>query len=84
MNANYVRIKINICINSKIINKFWYFLNNNLLLTIEQFENDLRRTLIEKFNYLNFNDKKLNLYIEDFMLPNWEKSSIIRDNDLIE
>ena len=80
--ANYVRIKVNICNDTN--NKFWYFLNTNLLLTIEQVENDLKRILVDKFNCLNLNDKQLRLHVQNYMLPSLETSSIIRDGDLIE
>lgn len=87
--SSYIRIKINICDNNSTTNKnvtrFWYYLNSSLLVTIEQVENDLKRILIEKFNYLNLNaTKQLGLYVDEFMLPRWEISSIIRDNDLIK
>ena len=86
MNSNYIRLKINISdLNPKKLKetKFWYLLNKNKLLTIEELERDLKNLLNEKFHKDYSDIKQLKLFIDEYLVPSWETSSILRDNDLI-
>ena len=78
---SFVRIKIKIYDANQNLQKFWYLLNNLKILTVEELENDLKEILVEKLNYKC--DKQLRLYVDDYLLPYWETSTIIRDNDTI-
>lgn len=83
INKNNKRVIVNDDKNNENYKKFMYFLNKNKIQKIDEFKNDLIIIFNKKFN-LNYDKKnEFNIYVDDYIVPNWETTSVLRDNDIL-
>lgn len=79
--SNEIRLKINL--NSNLIvsnNKFWYFLDKNKFVCVEQVQTDF----LKRFFADNFTSYFIKFSIDGFELPYLESTNVFRDLDIVK
>lgn len=80
----YIRLKIKIgCENDffALKNNFWYLLDLTKLNQINEFQIELKKILSREFQ---IQKPQFKLFLDAYLIPIWETTKILRDNDILQ